>query len=103
MFSNIGGKIKMLAMVLCGIGSAASILLGIVLLVNEAIIVGIIFMLIGPLLSWIGSFILYGFGHLVENSDRMVSNTAKSLAIQKLCKDDLSFIIENLPSQKDDT
>lgn len=103
MFSNIGGKIKNLAMVLCGIGISGSVLLGILLISNRAAVPGIIFMIVGSLFSWVGSFVLYGFGQLVENSDRMASNAAKSFALQQFVKEDLSLIIESLSSKKDDT
>ena len=29
-------------------------------------------MAVGSFLSWIGSFLLYGFGQLIENSDKLV-------------------------------
>ena len=91
MFNNIGRKIKMLAKVLCWFGIIASVISGIVMVftgvaVNStvvrgygatadelsgtaAVIGGIVMMIVGSLVSWIGSFCMYGFGQLVENSD----------------------------------
>lgn len=112
MFSNIGRKIKILAMVLCGIGVFISIVYGVYLIVSyftderlgsPVLIAGLIILVIGSLLSWVGSFVLYGFGQLVENSDRMASNMEKSLALQQSYKDDISLIKESLSSKKDDT
>lgn len=74
MFDNIGGKIKTLAKVVCWIGIIACIITGIVLMATDEdlILVGILTVVVGSLLSWVSSFILYGFGQLVENSDTLV-------------------------------
>lgn len=75
MFNNIGGKIKTLAKVVCWIGIIACIITGIVLMAtdDDLILVGILTAVVGSLLSWVSSFVLYGFGQLVENSDVIVS------------------------------
>lgn len=81
MFSNIGGKIKVLAMILCWIGIGVSVLSGISILASESddsiigelmpdgamAISGLLTMVIGSLTSWLSSFVLYGFGELIEN------------------------------------
>ena len=83
MFNDIGGKIKTLAKVMCWLGIIGSV----VYAVYEVIVLsdyitdenmisflfrGLAIAGIGSLLSWIGSFITYGFGQLVENSDILV-------------------------------
>lgn len=70
MFDNIGSKIKKLAELLCWIGMLLSIIGGVILMyaVDSLVPVGTAIVFIGPLLSWISSFVLYGFGELVENS-----------------------------------
>ena len=68
MFSNIGGKIKALAKVICWLGIIASIFVGLLFL-DKNPLGGLLWMVLGSLSSWIGSFVLYGFGQLVENSD----------------------------------
>lgn len=70
MFKNIGKKIKTLAQVICWIGIVCSVLSGIGMMVSDSdmIVVGILMIPVGALASWIGSFMLYGFGELVENS-----------------------------------
>lgn len=68
MFENIGGKIKGLAKIICWIGIIISVLFGIRLM-GQAGVVGIFYMAIGALLSWVGSFVLYGFGDLVESAN----------------------------------
>lgn len=94
MFNNIGRKIKVLSKVLCWLGIIASILFGIVMIIGGSalnsttayssyydyksefelsgmslVITGIVTMILGSFFSWIGSFCLYGFGQLVDNSD----------------------------------
>ena len=96
MFTNIGKKIKVLAKVLCWIGIIGGIISGISLIAVGAngagistryygsssfvggtamIVVGVVILILLPLLSWISSFILYGFGEMVDNtSDVKQSN-----------------------------
>ena len=85
MFDNIGGKIKGVAKTACWIGIGVSVLVGFIFVVigaesssgygsddNVLAPLGIFIMLVGSFLSWIGSFFLYGFGQLIENSDKLV-------------------------------
>lgn len=71
MFDNIGGKIKGLAMMFCWIGILSCIFIGIaIILIDEDLAaLGLIVALAGSFFSWSGSFLLYGFGQLIENSD----------------------------------
>lgn len=77
MFDNIGGKIQVLAKIICWIGIIACIIVGIIIIVNatqyrytrtDEVFIGIVVIIGGSIFSWIGSFVLYGFGELVENS-----------------------------------
>lgn len=48
---------------------------------NENLIfAGILVAVIGALLSWVGAFILYGFGQLIENSDIIAEESRQSNA-----------------------
>lgn len=79
MFNNIGGKIKVVAKVSCYVGMAFSILgcLGNILTAVDNLyfssaiywLLGLIFL---PVLSWVGSLLIYGFGQLIENSDTLI-------------------------------
>ena len=90
MFNNIGGKIKVLAKILCGVGIALSIIAGVIMMVSgnvtvnynaynsysapapvNGVVAGLITIVVGSLLSWVGSFFAYGFGQLIENTDRI--------------------------------
>ena len=75
MFNNIGGKIKALAQVVCWIGIIASVMIGFAYMTigDEETTIGFFIMILGSLLSWVGSFMTYGFGQLIENSDILVS------------------------------
>ena len=77
MFDNIGGKIKVLAIVGCWIGIISSIISGIAMMVEDEdlVFLGFLVMAIGSLVSWTSSFVLYGFGELIENSEATNSNT----------------------------
>lgn len=81
MFSNIGGKIKATAKVFCWILIVLFVIVGITLMVSGAALEGLITMIAGALSAWVGSFVLYGFGELVENSciqtNLMIKNNAK--------------------------
>ena len=67
MFSNIGGKIKTLAVVVCVLGSIVSFVVGVAMLAVGAVN-GLLIILVGVLCSWIGTFSLYGFGQLIEDA-----------------------------------
>ena len=82
MFKNIGGKIKGLAKVICGVGMAISVFVGLGMICtgcNGAMVgMGFAVMLVGPLVSWIGSFFVYGFGELIENTTVIAELAAKA-------------------------
>ena len=84
MFDNIGGKIKTLAKVVCWIGIIACIITGIVQMATDEdlVLAGILTAVVGSLLSWVSSFVLYGFGQLVENSDEIVFQNNKLIDIK---------------------
>ena len=91
MFKNIGGKIKVLAKVFCWLGIITSIIVGTAIIFGgrevmsslpggysyyyydstATTIIGVAVIVLGSLFSWLGSFFTYGFGQLVENSDRI--------------------------------
>ena len=76
MFDNIGGKIKALAVVTCGLGIIASIIGAIALWIqnsdyNPTAFSGVLVLVLGSLASWIGSFFTYGFGELIENTTKI--------------------------------
>lgn len=77
MFDNIGGKIKILAVVVCVIGMIGSAILAIELWSEGGFFAGLLALAVGCLASWIGSFFTYGLGQLIENSDLQVEELNK--------------------------
>lgn len=78
MFENVGSKIKGLASFFCWGGIIASVVGGIwtiALLDEDFILLGLLIIALGSLLSWVSSFVLYGFGELVSNSAIIAGKT----------------------------
>lgn len=72
MFYNIGQKIKALAVVITWIGIVLSVIAGFVVSSTGDWQMGIIIVIAGGLGSWLMSFLLYGFGQLIYNTDILV-------------------------------
>ena len=70
-YKNIGCKIKGLATVIFIVEAVVSLIYGLVLIASSkfTIVFGILLIVFGPILAWVGSWLLYGFGQLIENSD----------------------------------
>ena len=64
MFDNIGSKIKSLAQIVCWLGIIVSAVSGLAIMISneETVFVGLLIILLGSIGSWVGSFVLYGFG-----------------------------------------
>lgn len=92
MFRNIGHKIKVLAIIVCACGIFFSLVSGAFLIlagifsargplyvpgqsfyISGGILIaaGILVMLFGSLFSWLSTFFMYGYGQMVENTDRI--------------------------------
>lgn len=99
MFNDIGRKIKLLASIVAWGGIIGSIISGIGTFVSlndnymteDFAFVGIIVAIVGAISSWIGSFVLYGFGELIDQTTQINSTLGgvqdegtKSAKIEKL-------------------
>lgn len=81
MFNNIGKKIQTLAKVVTVLGMILSVIIGIC----SGVIAGgaagaisaIVVIAVGCLASWIGSFVLYGFGEIIERLKSVDENIAQ--------------------------
>ena len=93
MYNEIGKKIKTLAKVLTIFGIVASIIYGIVLLALGQTVAGIIYILIMPFLAWAGSFVLYGFGELVEKVCNIEKNIRQRYPDQDADSEQNDYII----------
>ena len=82
MFENVGAKIRGMAKFFCWAGIILSIIIGIFLISNSSryqdlTIQGIVVLIAGPICSWLGSLVTYGFGELIERAksiDEKLSN-----------------------------
>ena len=93
MFNNIGHKIQKLAKAFWWIGIVFWTITGLALMAGGSsvtyrlngefvransgagVVAGILTIIVGVLVSWIGSFLLYGFGQLVEDTHAIRANT----------------------------
>lgn len=80
LFENIGGKIKKLAVGTFVVEAIAAIIGGIGLMVGYqghpyAILGGLATIFFGLFVALVSSWLLYGFGQLIENSDIVAKNT----------------------------
>ena len=95
MFDNIGSKIKILAQIVSIIGIICSVIYGLSLILNDVIGIGVIVIIVGSLISWASSFVLYAVGEIVDLLD--LSNRITYNIYQKLyndtseSNDDVSF------------
>lgn len=92
MYDNIGEKIKGLAKVCWIIESIFCVIMGIFLMVNEIggdswIFFGPACIIGGPLSAWVSSWLLYGFGEMID----------------KLCAIERNTNVRNTGGQRDST
>ena len=75
LYENIGGKIKNWAKWIFIVEAIGAIIFGICILIGEIDVLGpdsfafsgLFVMIFGPIVAWVGSWILYAFGELVED------------------------------------
>ncbi len=83
MYNNIGGKIKSLAKGACIVEALGSIIVGVILAGDDVLY--LLLALIGPIIAWVSSWILYAFGELVEDISIMrhqITGEAKELELK---------------------
>jgi hypothetical protein len=81
MFERIGAKIKLLAKIYCYVGMGISILIGLGFIylgatnnIAGSVLIGFLCLMAGPVVAWVSSWLLYGFGTLIDNSDLLVDS-----------------------------
>ena len=77
LYGNIGGKIKTLAFVWAIIQAVGAFITGILLMADDEdlIPVGLLIALLGPVVAWVMTWLLYGFGELIEKTCEIARNT----------------------------
>ena len=104
MYDNIGSKIKGLAKAIFIVEALAAVITGIALMATdeELILFGFLVMVVGPIVAWVSSWLLYGFGELIDKASDIERNTRggarKSEAQAKVDSERISKI-EKLRSQ----
>ena len=70
LYQNIGEKIKRWAIVIFIVEAIASVIGAIVIMVSAEdywiLIVGLLALFLGPLVAWVSSWLVYGFGELLD-------------------------------------
>ena len=74
MYRNIGEKIKALAIICCAIVSIACVVVGIVFWIEEDELFALL-VFFGPVVAWVSSFCLYGFGEIITKLSDIEQNT----------------------------
>ena len=69
LYENIGSKIKNWAKWIFIVEAIGAIITGVVLMATDEdlIVYGLLTLVCGPIIAWVGSWILYAFGELVED------------------------------------
>lgn len=93
-FSNIGKKIKLIAMVNLIIGILFSVIVGFMHIFDELVAAGIFFMFFCLFLCWISSLFIYGFGELIEKVS-MISNIMNGKFCENKVIESCSDSLEN--------
>lgn len=77
MYKNIGKKMKGLAKGIFIIESILAVLAGIVLILSDddMILPGFLVMILLPIAAWISSWLLYGFGEIIDRLQLIEKNT----------------------------
>ena len=81
LYKNIGGKIKSWAKWIFIVEAIGAIITGVVLMATDEdlIVYGLLTLVCGPIIAWVGSWILYAFGELVEKTADNENNTRQIL------------------------
>lgn len=78
MYKNIGGKIKKRSQLIAIVEIIAVVIIGINLFASNSaagMIAGLCIMIVGCLAAWISSWLLYGFGEIIEKVSLIEENT----------------------------
>lgn len=98
MYDNIGGKIKGLAKATFIVETIASVITGIFFMASDEdmIPIGLLIIVLGPIIAWVSSWLLYGFGELIDKTCDIARNThivgKKSEAQSRIDNDRISKI-----------
>ena len=75
LYENIGGKIKSFAKASFVVEAIGAIITGLVLLVDTEEVIYLLVLLGGPIVAWVSSWLLYGFGEIIDRLCAIDRNT----------------------------
>ena len=75
MYDNIGEKLKTLARSLCVILIIGAIIGGVVFIFSGLFLLGILEIVVGTILSWASTLLIYGVGEAVTNTEEIKNET----------------------------
>ena len=67
LYSNIGAKIKNWAKWICVVETISAIIGGISLMVEEEFLYGLLCLIVGPIVAFVSTWLLYAFGEITED------------------------------------
>jgi len=88
MYDNIGRKIKGLAKAIFIVLGISMAITGIVIMCidEDLILYGVLTLILGPILAWISSWLLYGFGEIIDKLCDIEHNTRMIMKPSELKK-----------------
>ena len=81
LYKNVGSKMKFLANAICVTGIVYSLYVGILLMIGGLFLFGIPLFLLGPLLSWVVTWPLFGLGELVEKAEQEKQEAVAQISV----------------------
>ncbi len=87
MFENIGAKIKTLATVIFWVEFISFLILSLIKMSGGGgigVVIGLLLLILSPIVAWFSSFLLYGFGELIDKTKDVERNTRASA--DKMCE-----------------
>lgn len=112
MFKNVGKKIMTLVTVICIIGFVLSAVAGFVLFyylgdITDNIVLsiasGVVAAVVLSFLFWIASFAMYGYGKLIDNSDKLVKIGEQLLARDSEKPEEITVAVETAEASPEAT
>ena len=99
MFENIGPKLKTLAKVSCCLGIIGSVIYGIIFFSQHQPLLGILWIILGSLLSWLSCLSMYGLGIVVDDHETFDARASEELSKQvSSLQKDIAALTEKMDS-----
>ena len=71
MFKNVGSKLESVATMVFVLGTIISVVIALIMMFARKNPNGIFVLLCGPFCSWFNAVIIYGFGRIVDNTEKI--------------------------------